>query len=171
MSDASNPGGGLDQPVVRALRLGDRPWARCFLESHAGSAKQVSRGRVHQADALPGFAVLEDDRPLGLVTYLIEGAHCEIVTLHVAEQWRGLGTMLLEAVREHARASRCDRLWLVTTNDNVDALRFYQRRGFVIVAIHAGAVDESRRTLKPEIPTLGNYGIPIRDEIELEQLL
>jgi hypothetical protein len=58
-------------------------------------------------------------------------------------------------------------VWLVTTNDNLDALRFYQRRGLRLVAVHAGAVDEARR-LKPEIARVGEYGIPIRDEIELE---
>ena len=62
----------------------------------------------------------------------------------------------------------CTRLWLVTTNDNVDALRFYQRRGFRLARLRAGAVDESRATLKPEIPTSGSYGIPLRDELELE---
>ncbi len=63
----------------------------------------------------------------------------------------------------------CARLWLITTNDNVDALRFYQRRGFELAALHRRAVDESRSRLKPEIPVAGAYGIPIRDEIELEK--
>jgi hypothetical protein len=53
----------------------------------------------------------------------------------------------------------------------VDALRFYQRRGFRLVALHPGAVDDSRRRLKPEIPELGEYGIPIRDELVLEREL
>ena len=59
------------------------------------------------------------------------------------------------------------RLWLVTTNDNLDALRFYQRRGLRITAVAAGAVDEARK-IKPGIPLLGDHGIAIRDEITLE---
>jgi hypothetical protein len=59
----------------------------------------------------------------------------------------------------------------VTTNDNVDALRFYQRRGFRLRAVRPGAVDDARRTLKPEIPAVGEQGIPIRDEIELERAI
>ena len=55
---------------------------------------------------------------------------------------------------------------LITTNDNVDALRFYQRRGFVLTELRPGAVDESRR-MKPQIPLVGAYGIPIRDELVL----
>ncbi len=68
-----------------------------------------------------------------------------------------------------AAAAGCRRFWVLTTNDNVDALRFYQRRGFRLTAIRCGAVDQARRTLKPQIPMIGNYGIPIRDEIELAQ--
>lgn len=54
----------------------------------------------------------------------------------------------------------------MTTND--EALRFYQRRGFRLSALRTGAVDESRSRLKPQIPTAGDFGIPVRDEIELE---
>jgi hypothetical protein len=71
--------------------------------------------------------------------------------------------------KEIARRAGCSRFWLITTNDNVDALRFYQRRGFRLAALHSGAVDDSRARLKPEIPEVGDHGIPIRDEIELEQ--
>lgn len=67
-----------------------------------------------------------------------------------------------------ARRAGCTRLWLVTTNDNLDALRFYQRRGFRLSRLRPGAVDLSRQTLKPEIPEVGTFGIAIRDELELE---
>jgi GNAT superfamily N-acetyltransferase len=72
------------------------------------------------------------------------------------------------AVKDIARDAGCRRLWVVTTNDNLDALRFYQRRGFRLRLIRPGAVDRSRELLKPEIPTTGTFGIPLRDEIELE---
>ena len=74
---------------------------------------------------------------------------------------------MIEAVRLLARRQGCTRLWVITTNDNVDALRFYQRRGFRLVRVHRGAVDRSRASLKPEIPPVGAYGIPLRDEIDL----
>ncbi|HEX7715028.1 MAG TPA: GNAT family N-acetyltransferase, partial [Bacillota bacterium] len=64
----------------------------------------------------------------------------------------------------------CQRLWLITTNDNLAAIRFYQLRGFVLVALHRDAIAQSRK-LKPEIPLRGIDGIPIRDEIELEVVL
>jgi GNAT superfamily N-acetyltransferase len=96
---------------------------------------------------------------------------CEVLTLHAADQWRGAGTALIEEVERIALDSGCRRVWLITTNDNIHGLRFYQRRGFRLAALHAGAVDRSRESLKPEIPVVGEHGIPIRDELELEKLL
>ena len=80
----------------------------------------------------------------------------------------GVGSALLAEAGRIARAAGCTRLWLITTNDNVDALRFYQRRGFRLTQVYAGAVDDARARLKPQIPETGDYGIPLRDEIELE---
>jgi ribosomal protein S18 acetylase RimI-like enzyme len=80
-----------------------------------------------------------------------------------------VGTALINAVIEAARRQGCTRVWLITTNDNLHALRFYQKRDFVLVAVHANAVARARQ-IKPEIPLIGRDGIPIRDEIELELL-
>jgi hypothetical protein len=82
----------------------------------------------------------------------------------------GVGSALVEAVADAARATGCTRLWLITTNDNERAQGWYRRRGFVLVAIREGAVERSR-TLKPEIPLVGAGGIPIRDELEFERSL
>jgi GNAT superfamily N-acetyltransferase len=95
---------------------------------------------------------------------------CEILVIDAEPRYQGIGSALIAAVVQAARAAGCARLWLVTTNDNVDALRFYQRRGFALAAVHRGQIDEARKR-KPSIPREGRYGIPIRDEIELERLL
>ena len=91
----------------------------------------------------------------------IAGDACEIVTLDSLIEGQGIGTTLIEAVKAAAEAAGCRRLWLVTTNDNLHTLGFYQKRGFRLVAVHPGAVDAERR-LKPEIPLIGNDGIPIQ---------
>lgn len=78
---------------------------------------------------------------------------------------------MVEAVGQLTAQQGCIRLWVIATNDNVDALRFYQRRGFCLVAVHRGAIDRSSTDLKPEIPVVGAYGIPLRDEIKLEKFL
>ncbi len=130
----------------------------------------VSRGTLHRADLLPGFVALDHGEPIGLVTYDINGEECEVVTLNSLIQGAGIGTALLSAVAETARAAGCQRVWLITTNDNTHALRFYQKRGYRLAALYPNALKASRR-LKPEIPITGIDGIPLRDEIELEFVL
>ena len=107
---------------------------------------------------------------MGLVTYHIAEQQCEVITIDSVESGAGTDTRLLQAVEEAARDAGCRRLWVITTNDNLEALRFYQKRGFALAAVHQNALDFSRR-LKPEIPLVGNEGIPLRDEIELEKPL
>ena len=147
-----------------------REWARRLLREHWAGPAVVTRGRLHQADALPGFVAIAEGRPVGLLTYRIDGAECEVVTLDAVVQRQGVGTALLKAVWAQAASAGCGRVWLITTNDNTPALRFYQRQGFELVAVHRNALAESRK-LKPEIPETGLDGIPLRDEIELERKL
>jgi ribosomal protein S18 acetylase RimI-like enzyme len=152
---------------VAAIRQGDRDEVAPFLERH--DALRVARpGRLESPLEHPAMVAEEGGRVVGVATYVVDGAACELLTLHVEPRRRGVGTALVEAV---AAASGCSRLWLITTNDNVDALRFYQRRGFRLVALHPGAVDEARARLKPEIPVVGDHGIPLRDELELQRVL
>ena len=100
------------------------------------------------------------------------GDRAELVSLGVlaAQRGRGIGGHLLEHVVEEARDSGSRVVWLVTTNDNLDALALYQRHGFRLVRLVAGGVDAARE-LKPQIPRVGQYGIPLRDELVLERAL
>jgi len=156
--------------TVRNSNEKDKPWIKDVLKDHWGSTEVVSRGRVHHAGQLPAFVAERDGERLGFLTYDLDEEACEIVTLNSLSEGSGVGTTLLQAVCNAARKAGCKRLWLITTNDNMDALRFYQKRGFYLVALHRDAVLESR-AVKPIIPATGRDGIPIRDEIELEMRL
>jgi ribosomal protein S18 acetylase RimI-like enzyme len=151
---------------VRPLGEADREWAAGRLRDLWGEGV-VSRGRLLDATALPGFVAEEDGEPAGLLTYRIDGGDCEVVTINAFPKGAGAGTALIEAVAAAARDAGCRRVWLITTNDNLRALRFYQRRGFRLAALHRDALDRSRE-LKPSIPEIGLDGIPLRDELELE---
>jgi len=135
-----------------------------------GSARIVTRGKMHQADALPGLVAIIGKEPVGLLTYALGNGECEIVSINALVEGRGVGSKLVREVISIARSEGCSRVWLITTNDNTQALRFYQRLGMVIAAVYTNAIAESRK-LKPEIPEIGIDGIPIRDEIELEMAL
>lgn len=113
---------------------------------------------------------IESGALAGVLTYVVTGVDCEVSSLYAASSWGGIGTALIEAIVHVARTAGCRRLWL-DTNDNVDALRFYQRRELRLVALRPGAVERSRATLKPSIPEIGDHGIPLRDELVLERFL
>ncbi len=155
---------------IQPFNIADREWVSEFMLEHWGSNKVVSRGVVYYPLDLPGFVAMYDGEKVGLIIYNTTGTSCEIVTINSTHPSSGVGTALIEAVRDIAIKSGCKRLWLITTNDNMNALRFYQKRGFVLVAVHRNALEVSRR-LKPEISLIGNDGIPLRDEIELEMML
>jgi ribosomal protein S18 acetylase RimI-like enzyme len=148
----------------------DRAWVEGVLVRSWGSTRVVSRGRVHDAALLPGFVAELDGERAGILTYRVVGAECEVVSIDSLVERRGVGSGLLAAAIEAARTAGCDRVWLITTNDNLHALGFYQRRGFELCALHRNALERSR-ALKPSIPLVGHNGIPLRDEIELEYRL
>jgi len=155
---------------VKSLTAQDSAWVRQDIAQYWGDTIVVAHSKVYHPHTLPGFvAILKGDR-VGLLTYSLEDENCEIVTINSTKPGIGIGTKLLKAVARAAREAGCKRLWLITTNDNLDALRFYQKRGFTLVAVHRHAVDAARQ-LKPSIPLIGDDQIPLHDEIELEMLL
>jgi ribosomal protein S18 acetylase RimI-like enzyme len=150
---------------LRMVPAGD-PAVAAFLQER-GMAVVARRAELVDAVARPAIVAVEDDEVVGVLSYELGPIECEILALYVSRQWAGVGSALVGAVADVAIAAGCRRCWLVTTNDNVDALRFYQRRGFHLTALRCGAVDQARRSLKPAISLVGEYGIPLRDELEL----
>jgi ribosomal protein S18 acetylase RimI-like enzyme len=148
----------------RRLKKADLPRVRQFWIDRWGGDEMVIRGQLVRPDGLDGFVAGDW---LGLVTFYIRDDECEITSLDSLSEGQGIGTALIEAVAAEARQKGCRRVALITTNDNLHALGFYQRRGFVLASIHRGAIDRARE-IKPTIPLVGENNIPIRDEIELE---
>ncbi|MGD0862180.1 MAG: GNAT family N-acetyltransferase [Candidatus Limnocylindrales bacterium] len=154
--------------AIRSIRLEERGELDRVIVKNWGSPYVVSRGSLHRVSELPCLLATDGDRWLGVAVYRHAAGACELVLLEAFERGHGTGTALLNAGMEQARAAGARRLWLVTTNDNVDALRFYQGRGLRLVRLWPDAVTQARKLLKPEIPLRGNHGIPIRDELELD---
>jgi ribosomal protein S18 acetylase RimI-like enzyme len=155
---------------VRAPRDDERVRVNAILVERWGAPIVVSRGVRHDMRELPTLVADEDGEIAGVLTYAPGEHQVEVVSIDALRQSRGIGTALLDAVVDVALANGWRRLWLITTNDNTRALRFYQRRGWDLVAVHRGAIGESRR-LKPQIPQTGDDDIPIKHELELELVL
>jgi ribosomal protein S18 acetylase RimI-like enzyme len=141
-----------------------------ILKEEWGCPPSISRGKALDTKRLPGFIALDGNRIIGVVTYHIEGNECEIATLNSFDENKGIGTALVNAVLAVARAQKCRRLWLVTTNDDIGAIRFYQLKGFGLAAAHINAMDAARK-IKPSIPLIGMHNIPIKHELEFEIIL
>lgn len=152
---------------VRAARQADRPWMAGVLRESWSSTQVVSGGRSHDPSQLPALVAEVSGERVGLATYRVDGDQCEVVSLDALLPRRGVGSELLSAAKEVASMEGCRRLWLITTNDNLDALRFYQRRGLRLVAVRHDAVDRARE-INPQIPEAGSFGIAVHDELELE---
>lgn len=150
---------------VRSLESSDRDWSDALVAQHFGSSRVVTCGRLHDAATLPGLMALNDGVPIGLLLYRIEADQCELVVLVSERPREGVATALVRALVNRLRECGCTRAWLVTTNDNLGAQSFYESLGWRLVAVHRGAVTRARE-LKPEIPALGENGVPIEDELE-----
>ncbi len=156
--------------TLRRIDSTDLNWIRAELVHHWASTVIHSRDVAFQADTLPGWVACSDEGTrVGLLTHtpMSAGVDCEVITLSTSLQRGGVGTLLLDHAASQARAAGCTRIFLTTTNDNLNALGFYQKRGWRLVAVYAGAVDRARIT-KPGIPLLGLNDIPLHDDIELE---
>jgi ribosomal protein S18 acetylase RimI-like enzyme len=153
---------------LRRVADDDRPWIAETVAGAFASPRVVSKGRVvEDASTLDGFVVELDGHSIGVALWLEEHGDAELVVIVTTYRGVGAGVALLDAVVAHAREEGWHRLWLITTNDNTEAIGIYQRAGWQWVAWHRDAVAFSR-TLKPELPEIGNHGIPIRHEIEFE---
>jgi ribosomal protein S18 acetylase RimI-like enzyme len=155
--------------TVRGLHDDERAWAAAVLEERWGEVV-ITGGRAHRPAELPALVAEAGGERAGLLTYALEDGDCELVTVDALTIGIGVGGALVEAIAQIAREAGATRLHLVTTNDNLPALRLYQRHGFVLAELRAGQIEESRR-LKPQISATGHAGIPIRDELVLERAL
>jgi ribosomal protein S18 acetylase RimI-like enzyme len=153
---------------IRRVDHHDEEWILDLLRERWGGDSVARLGTVLHPAALPGFVVVADlIEPVGLLTYELADEQCEVVTVDSLREGIGIGSLLVDAAIHLARDVRCRRVWLITTNDNVHAQTWYERRGFRLVTTHAGAVARDRE-LKPSIPHLGRGGVPVTDELEYE---
>lgn len=130
----------------------------------------VCLNTVYQPDDVYGLALADHhDEMVGLVTYHVDGAAGQVVTLDTILRGRGFGRQLLEAVENKFHNLGLGRAWALMTNDNLRAVGLYISRGYRVVKIHVDAVDRVREH-KPKLPEVGYEGIPVRDLWELEKM-
>lgn len=152
--------------LVRSIEKTDKNWIRKVMVD-AWKSEMIVASRLFNTLTLPGFIAEIDNKPTGIVTFDIADGKLEIVSLNSILEGQGAGSALIEKVKKLAKGKKLKSVWLITSNDNIDSLKFYQKRGFRITKVYPDAIDEARK-IKPQIPKIGNYGIPLKDALELE---
>jgi len=152
---------------IRKTTKQDQDTISKFIEENWGGEPLRVHNKKYYPSKMDGFVSYENNKITGFLIYEIRNKDCEIIVLEALEKYKGIGTKLVDKLKEFAKEQKCDRIFLMTTNDNLDAFRFYQKRNFTICGIHYNTMKEARK-LKPSIPELGDYDIPLRDEIDLE---
>lgn len=157
--------------VIRPFQHSDdQVWVKQITEKEWGSDKIITRGKTHFASETDGFVATASGKPVGFLTYILENNQIEALTIYVRPENRhcGVGTALFQKLIDYAKGlQNIKRIWGITTNDNIEAIKFLQQSSFRLIAIYPNALEVSRK-LKPEIPRIGAHGIPLRDEIEIE---
>lgn len=149
--------------IIRERTRQDDGWVGKLLLKRWGGTTVIAHGEAFDLMELPALVADPDQ---GLATFRLLGDEAELMSLDALCPGHGVGTFIVSALRDNLRKRGIVSLWVMTTNDNLTALRFYQRRGFELQRLRPGVVAQAR-LLKPEIPEIGDYGIPIRDELDL----
>jgi ribosomal protein S18 acetylase RimI-like enzyme len=152
--------------IISLTKENREPVDQYIRENWAGPML-VTLGNLFDSRDLPGFLAVDGDEVLGAVLYKIGGKDCEIASLFSLAERRGAGTALIDRVVETARTLGCGRVFLITTNDNTHAIRFYQKYGFSLKAVHIGSLNKAR-VLKSSLPEFGIDGIRLEHEFEFE---
>ena len=139
-----------------------------FFREHWGSSQMIISSGTYDCAMLDGYVYVEETTIIGLVTYVLHADSLEIISLDSIQEGKGIGSRLMAEVEQFAMEQAIPKIELITTNDNLQALKFNQKRGYRITHIFPNAVMEARK-VKPTIPLIGNDGIPLLDEIKLQK--
>ena len=157
----------MDQERIKST---NRNLITAFIEQHWYTTTMILRGKEIDMTKAEGFFFRKGEKIIGLITYIIHDSILEITSLDSMLENQGIGSKLIEAVICEAKEQGVQKIVTITTNDNINAIRFYQKRGFDMAHLFHNALDISRK-LKPEIPLIGENSIPLRHEIEFELFL
>ena len=126
-------------------------------------------GEMMDLAVLPAVVAEMKGEIAGALAYRLLPDVLQIVALATDPMWQrsGVGGYLVAEVELMARRRGLGRVIFCTTNDNLPALYFYQRRDYRITELVAGALLPH---IKPAF-ACGFAGIPVRDEIRLEKVL
>ena len=154
----------------KKLKEVNREEVNKFIKKNWYSTDMFVGGDIIDMTTIDGIVVYEEGKIVALETYRIKDKECEIISLDSLKEGQGIGTELINRVIQIAKDNLCKRVKVITTNDNIHAIEFYQKRGFDMFKLYHNAVNRARQ-MKPSIPLLGDNNIFINHEIEFQFLI
>jgi GNAT superfamily N-acetyltransferase len=155
---------------MRLKNRNDNERIETYLINNWGGNFIVVKGKRYYCCDLQGVFAEGDSSILGICLYTIDDDELQIAMIESFNENKGIGSLLIKEIESIANESNIKRIWLIATNDNINAMRFYIKRGFSFRRIDRNSIEEYRK-IKPGIPIIGHYGIPIIDELEFEKIL
>ncbi len=153
---------------IRKLEVKDKNLVFEFLQKEWGDTVIVLReGEIFALKDEEGFVIFDNNKIIGLLTFRISHERCEILSLDSKIENQGIGSALIDKAKEYAKLKNCSVLHVITTNNNLRAIGFYQKRGFHLTKLYINAMDIVRK-IKSGVPFVGDNNIPLRDELEFE---
>lgn len=156
----------LPAVIVRPCEDADRQAVLDLFERDFGSTRVSAFEAEHALVDVPALvATVKDGLLAGALAYRIDGEALQMLALATDPMWQrsGVGGHLVARAEVLAREAGCRRAVLVTSNDNLPALYFYQRQHYRVAAVAIGSLV-ARAAGRP-----GFAGIHVRDEIRLEK--
>jgi len=159
----------LPPVIIREGEERDRPGVIALFERDFGYTNIVAFGEEVVLDDAPALVAWMKGELAGALAYRLLPDALLILALATDPMWQrsGVGGHLVAEAEGLARTKSLGRVLVSTTNDNLPALYFYQRRDFHIREVVPGGLLGHMKD--PEARGFG--GILPRDEIRLERVL
>ena len=159
----------LAPPLVREATAADRELADDIFRREFGGRQLVADGQPVTPQQAELLVAETEGGVAGALAWrrLTDALH--IIALATDPMWQraGIGSYLLAEAELLARRLSLARVIITLSNDNIPAQYFYQRRGYRLTRVLAGAIAAQPRNAG----LVGFADIPIVDEIQLSKEL
>lgn len=155
----------LPPVTVRQATDADRARVVALFVTDFGRSKFIAFGEEFQAETVPTIVAEMDGDLAGALAYRLQQGMLQIVALATDPEWQrsGVGGQLVDHAERVALEAGATHVAVATTNDNLPALYFYQRRGYRLTEVAVDAIASANEGAT----IVGFAGIVIRDEFHL----
>ena len=159
----------LPPVIIRESEERDQAGIIELFERDFGYTNIVAFGEEVVLGDAPSLAAWMKGELAGALAYRLLTDGLLILALATDAMWQrsGVGGHLVAEAESLPRARGLARVLVSTTNDNLPALYFYQRRDYHITEVVSGGLLAHIK----EGGSVGFGGIPLRDEIRMERRL